>query len=253
MSDMTNTPQAGHNGPPPYDPAEVERLTQEGVKFLEAAAQWLENGDLTSEEDAQRLNDFMNGVSARAKIAESARVKAKKPHDDAGVLVQKAFKPIIEKMGLAKTKVQPLLTKWLQVKEAERQAEVRRQQEEARRAQEDANRLAAAAASRHDISGEVDAEAARKAADQAAKDAEKLSKAKSNVSSATGGGRTASLRTAIEVGVTNARVLFLRYQDHPDMIECLRNLAAREARQASFNIETDEIPGAKITRTQKAV
>lgn len=243
----------GGNAPPPYDPAEVERLDKEGVQFLEAAAQWLENGDIASEEDAQRLNDFMTGVSARAKIAESARVAAKKPHDDAGRAVQAAYKPIIEKMDKAKTKVQPLLTKWLQAKEAERLAEVERQRAEAQRKKDEADRLAAAAAARNDISGEVDAEAAKKAADQATKDAERMANARSNVSSATGGGRTVHMRDYIEVKATNARLLFMRYSEHPDLIECLRNLAAREARTKDFNARTDKIPGAEITVTQKAV
>ncbi|MEP2205226.1 MAG: hypothetical protein ABJI65_20435, partial [Tateyamaria sp.] len=62
-----------------------------------------------------------------------------------------------------------------------------------------------------------------------------------------------SLRTTIEVKVTNPRLLFMRYQDRPEVLECLRNLAAREARQASFNVKTDKIPGADITADQKAV
>jgi len=253
MNDITSPPKAGHNNPPPFDQAEVDQLTQEGAKFLEVAAQWLENGDLTTEEDAQRLNDFTNGVSARSKIAEAARVKAKKPHDDAGKAVQAAFKPVIEKMDKAKEKVQPLLTKWLQAKEAERLAEVERQRAAAKVAQDEADRKAAAALARNDISGEVDAEAAKNAAAQAAKDAEKLARGRSNVSSATGGGRTASLRTVIEAEVVNARVLFMRYSERPELIECLRNLATREARSAEFNAKTDNIPGAKITVTQKAV
>lgn len=252
---MLDTDMAGmgHNGGPAFDPEEVARLDAAGQQFLDAAAQWLENGDLETEEDAKLLNDFMAGVKARAKIAEDARVKAKKPHDDAGKAVQAAFLPVIDKMKLANTKVQPLLTKWLQQQEAKRLAEVERQRAAAKAAQDEADRLAAAAAARNDISGEVDAEAARKAANDAAKDAERLAKKSSNVGSATGGGRTASLRPVIEVEVTNVRVLFMRYMDRPEVIECLRNLAAREARQASFDVKTQTIAGAKITETQKAV
>ena len=252
MNDMS-PPKMGGNNPPPYDPAEVEKLNAEGVQFLEAAAKWIENGDLTSEEDAQRLNDFMAGVKKRQKIADEARKAAKKPHDDAGKAVQAAYVPIIEKMKKASDKVGPLLSKWLNKKEAERQAEVKRQQEAAKFAREEAERKAKEAAARNDISGEIDAEAAQKAADDAAKEAARLAKAKSNVSSATGGGRTASLRTFIDVEVTNARVLFMRYADHPDLLECLRNLAAREARTAGFDAEKDEIPGADLIVTRKAV
>lgn len=243
----------GDNNPPPYDPSEVEKLNAEGAQFLEAAAQWIENGDLTSEEDAQRLNDFIAGVKKRQKIADEARKTAKKPHDDAGKAVQAAYVPIIDKMKKAAEKVNPLLSVWLNKKEAERQEEVKRQQEAADFAREEAERKAKEAAARNDISGEIDAKAAQKVADDAAKEAARLAKAKSNVSSATGGGRTASLRKVIEVEVTNPRALFMRYAEHPDLLECLRNLAAREARTSAFDAEKDEIPGAKITITRKAV
>lgn len=254
MLDETNDrAKIGGNNPPPFDAEEVAKLDAAGEKFLEAAAQWLENGDLETEEDATLLNDFMAGVKARAKIAEEARKAAKKPHDDAGKAVQAAFKPVIEKMEKANTKVQPLLTEWLKKEQAKKDAEAERLRAEAQAAQEEANRKAAAAAARNDISGEVDAEAAQKEAAKQAKDAERFAKKSANVGSATGGGRTASLRTVIEVKVTNPRQLFMRYQDHPDLLECLRNLAAREARQASFDIKNDKIPGADITADQKAV
>jgi type IV secretory pathway VirB10-like protein len=244
---------AGHNNPPPFDPAEVERLNAEGAAFLDAAAVWLENGDLKSEDDAQRLNDFIEGVKGREKIAEEARKAAKKPHDDAGKAVQTAFKPVADKMALAKTKVQPLLTAWLQKKEDDRLAEVERQRKAAQFAQEEADRAAAAAAARNDISGEVDAQAAREAAEKQAKEVERAAKQRSNVTSATGGGRTASLRTVIDAEVTNARVLFMRYADRPEVLDVLRSLATREARSKDFNAKTDTIAGAKITISQKAV
>ena len=247
------TPKIGDNNPPPYDPSVVDGLNADGAAFLETAALWLEAGDLASEEDAQRLNDFIDGVKKRAKIADDARKDAKKPHDDAGKAVQAAFKPVIEKMEMAKAKVQPILTKWLTVKEQERLAEIARQEKEAQFAREEAERKAAAAAARNDISGEVDAKAEKEAAEAKAQDVARAAKQKSNVSSATGGGRTASLRDVIEVEVTNARALFMRYSEHPDLVECLRNLAAREARTKEFDARKDTIPGAKITVTQKAV
>jgi type IV secretory pathway VirB10-like protein len=243
----------GHNQGPPYDEAEVARLDAEGAKFLDAAATWLENGELQSEDDAQRLNDFIAGLKKRKKAADDARKAAKKPHDDAGKAVQAAYTPILKKMDAAVAKVSPLLSQWLEKKEAERRAEVERQRKEAEFKQQEAERKAAEAAARNDISGEIDAEAAQKEAEAARKEAERAAKARANVASATGGGRTASLRTFIEVEVVNPRVLFMRYAAHPDLLECLRNLAAREARTKDFDAEKDEIPGAKITVTRRAV
>ncbi len=252
MNDMS-PPKIGDNNPPPYDPAEVEKLDAEGAQFLEAAAKWVENGDLASEEDAQRLNDFINGVKKRQKITDDARKAAKKPHDEAGKAVQAAYVPVIEKMKKASEKVGPILSKWLTKKDEERRAEAERQRKEAEFKQQEADRKAAEAAARNDISGEIDAEAARKEADEAAKEAARAAKARSNVASATGGGRTASLRTYVEVEVTNPRVLFMRYQSHPDAIDTLRRLAQAEARSKDFDAEKDEIPGATITVTRRAV
>jgi type IV secretory pathway VirB10-like protein len=253
LDEVNERAVAGDNNPPPFDPAIVEELNTGGQAFLEAAATWIENGDLETEDDATRLNDFIAGIKARVKAADDERVKAKKPHDLAGKAVQAAFKPVIDKMERAKTVVQPLLTTWLQKKRAEKDAEAARQRAAAKAAQEEADRKAAAAEARNDISGQVDAEAAREAADKATKDAERLAKRSANVGSATGGGRTASLRTVIEAEVLNARVLFMRYQDRPEVLEVLRSLATREARSAGFNAKTDTIPGAKITTTKKAV
>lgn len=252
MADGTLAPM-GHNAGPPFNEAEVEKLNAEGAKFLDAAGQWLENGELKSEDDAQRLNDFIAGLKKRKKAADEARKAAKKPFDDAGKAVQAAYTPILKKLDTAAAKVAPLLSKWLERKEAERRAEAERAAKEAAFKQQEAERKAAEAAARNDISGEIDAEAAQKEAEAAAKEAARAAKARANVSSATGGGRTASLRSYVEIEVTNPRVLFMRYQSHPEVIDTLRRLAQAEARSKDFDAEKDEIPGAKITVTRRAV
>jgi len=253
MTDQDPLATIGDNNPPPYDPAEVERLNIEAAQFLDAAAEWLEAGPITTEDQAAKLNDFISGTKKRKTATDEARKVAKKPHNDAGDAVQAAYVPIIDKMLRAVTKVTPLLSAWLIAKETKRLAEVKRQQDAARAMQVEADEKAKQAAARNDISGEIDAEAATKAAEKAAADAQRLAKTTSKVSSSSGGGRTAALRPVIEVTVTNPRVLFMRYQEHPDLLECLRNLAAREARTKDFDAKVDKIPGAKITVTMKAV
>lgn len=255
MNIATPNPRAsfGGNSPPPFDPDVVEALNDEGAKFLDAAAVWIENGDLDSEDDAQRLNDFITGIKKRKSATETARKGAKKPHDDAGKLVQAAFLPIAKKMDLALSKVAPLLTKWMNKKRDEEQAEIERKRKEAEFAQQEADRKAAAAAARNDISGEIDAQAEREEADKQAKDAERAAKKGTQVSSATGGGRTASLRTYVEVSMVNPRVAFMRYNGHPALDDCLTKLAQVEARSKDFNPETDTIPGFDIRVERRAV
>lgn len=243
----------GANNPPPFDADEVEKFNADAAGFLDAAAEWAEKGEITSEGEAQLLNDFIAGVKKRKTATDKARKAAKKPHDDAGKAVQAAYSPIITKLDAAVSKTSPLLTAWMQKKEDERQADLKREQEEARRAQEEADRKAAEAAARNDISGEVDAAAAREAAERKAADLSRASKAKTNVASATGGGRTASLRTYYTAKVVNVRAAFMHYQNHPALADCLRSLAEAEIRSKSFEPSTMTIPGIEIKTERKAV
>ncbi|MEP0147104.1 hypothetical protein [Pseudophaeobacter sp.] len=246
-------PPSGHNNPPHFDAEKVANLDQAAVGFLDTAGTWIEGGEIKSDDQAELLNDFIVGIKKRVATTEEARKADKKPHDDAGKAVQAAYKPITTKLEAAKTKVTPLLTAWLEKKEAAKQVEIQRQQEEARKAQQEADRKAAAAASRNDISGEIDADAAKDKADQLAKEAERAAKTKTNVGSATGGGRSATLRTTLRAEISNSRAAFMRYAEAPELLECLRTLAEREARAKGFDPDKDTIPGVTIHKDRKAV
>mgnify|MGYP000739348270 CR=1 FL=1 len=162
----------GANNPPPFNQAEVNTLNAEAGQFLDVAGEWIEAGEIIDDGQAQNLNDFIARVKKRKTATDNARATAKKPHDDAGKLVQAAYKPIITKLETVVSKTNPILTAWLTKKEAAHQAETRGQQEEARLAQQEADRQEAAALTRNDISGEIDAQTARDEADQLAKDAD---------------------------------------------------------------------------------
>lgn len=246
-------PPTGHNNPPHFDAEKVAKLDQAAAGFLDTAGTWIEGGEIKTDDQAELLNDFIAGIKKRVATTEEARKADKKPHDDAGKAVQAAYKPITTKLETAKTKVTPLLTAWLEKKEAAKQAELQRQQEEAREAQEEAERKAASAAARNDIGGEIDAEAAKNKADQLAKDAERAAKTKTNVGSATGGGRTATLRTTLRAEITNSRAAFMHFAEAPELLDCLSTLAEREARAKGFNPDTDTIPGVTIHKDRKAV
>lgn len=252
MLDDPRTAIGGNQGPP-FDPDQVEKLAAEGVQFIDAAGKWLDKKKLTTEDDAGRLNDFITGLKKRRKAVDQARADAKKPHDDAAKAVQAAFKPVLDQFDLAVKKVQPMLTAFLQEQDDKRKAEARRQAEEARKAQEEADRLAAQAASRNDVAGEAEAEEARKRAADQAKEAARAEAQRSNVRSATGGGRTASLRTYYRAEVTNPRVAFMDMQNEPEVLECLRQVAERRARAKGFDPEKDTIPGCVIHVERRAV
>lgn len=253
MNDLNPRAFIGANNPPAFNQTEVEELNTAAADFLDASAEWIDKGEITTEAEAQSLNDFISGVKKRKTATDKARKAAKKPHDDAGKAVQAAYTPIITKLETAINRTAPILTAYLQKKEAARQAELRRQEEESRRAREEADRKAAEAAARNDISGEIDAQAAREEAEKQVKDVARAAKEKANVSSATGGGRTASLRTYHTAKVVNVRAAFMRYQDHPALADCLRSLADAEIRSKDFDPETMKIPGIEITTERKAV
>lgn len=241
----------GGNNPPPYREDVVTAHDAKAAEFLDAAGEWLDLKVIQTAEQASELADFITGLRKNWKACDEDRKADKKPHDDAGKSVQAAYTPILNKITKAADRVQPMQTAWLQKLEEEHKAAAARIAEEARKAREEADRQAAMAAARNDIAGETEAEASAKRADDMAKEAERASKARAQVKSASGGGRTASLRTTWEAEVVNPRVAFMRYADHPEVLAVLRQLAEAEARAKGFEPETDKIPGIILHKRQK--
>lgn len=250
-----NNPRAvaGGNNPPFYRAEIVEAHEAKAAKFLDAAGEWLEIKTIETDEDASLLSDFIAGVKKNIKLTDEDRKTDKKPHDAAGEAVQAAYNPIIEKMKRAIERVTPMQTAWLTKKDAERRAEAERRRREAEAAARAAEEAAAKAAIRHDIAGEVEAEKAAKRAKELEREAARLEKQRSNVKSASGGGRTTSLRTYVSAKVTNVRTAFMYYQDCPEVADCLKALAEREARDKRFDPAKDKIPGIEFIIERRAV
>jgi hypothetical protein len=57
------------------------------------------------------------------KDADEARVAEEKPHDDAAKAVQQKWKPLLDKCELAETTAKKALTPYLEAKEAQQRAE----------------------------------------------------------------------------------------------------------------------------------
>lgn len=259
MHDGNPREHIGANNPPPFDQSVLDALDARVNEFILAGGDWRDLGEIQTEEQAGDLNDYLSGLKKNRDEVEKARKAAKKPHDDASKAVQAAFTPLVTKIDFTIGKLRPMLTAFMDRKEAERRAAERAAREEAARAAKAAEEAAAKAAARNDIAGEVAAQEQAKAAAEKAKEAERLAKGRVSVASGSGGGRTASYRTYWRAEVANPRVAYMELSSgrHPEiaaeLAETIRALGERVARSKDFNPETDTLPGFVFHAERRAV
>ena len=235
----------GHNNPPPYDPELFSGLTNDVAAFMDATKVWLYLAEVYDESQAEQLTDQISGLRGLYKKADDARKAAKKPHDDAGKAVQAAFKPLLEKLELAANELKGKLAAYATKKAERERVERERVEALARKQAEEAEAKLKAAQEANDIAAQVEAQ-------QAAEDAEKQAAAaakpkNTQVKSASGAGKTMAVRTIKEVTVTNPRVLFMRYQDHSEVIDLLKRIATQEVRAKGYDADADPIAGIEIS------
>lgn len=234
----------GGNNPPPFDPEILASLTAKVEEFLEASQIWLKLEKIETEEHAGQLTDQIDGLRGLWNKVEDARKTAKKPHDDAGTAVQKAFVPLQTKLKKAADALKPKLADYASEKARREEEAKRKAEEEARRQAEEAEKALREAEASGDIGAQVEAEEAAKAAEKAKKDAAR--KVDTGVKSASGAGRTMSLRKIKEIEVTNINVLFMALRDEPEVMETLHRIATRRVRAAGYD-DGDPLPGIKVT------
>lgn len=232
----------GGNNPPPFDVDAHAAFVAKVDEFVAASNKWLKT-EVDTEDLAKQLNDQITGLRGLWKKVDEARANAKKPHDDASKAVQAAFTPILNKLTKAADALKPKLAAYAKKKRDREEAERRAAQERARAEAEAAEQAARVAEKEGDIGALADAEQAKKDAEKAEKEASR--KPSSGVGSASGGGRTVSLRKMKEVEVTNINVLFMHFRDHPDVHDLLRRLATAEVRAKDYD-PADPIPGIKV-------
>lgn len=232
----------GGNKPPAYDLDARDALAKRTDAFLKASDLWTE-AEVT-ETNAPRLADQISGLRKLKKDIESQRVKDKKPHDDAGAAVQSAYLPLIQRAEKSIKVLTEKMNKHLDAVNAAAEEERRKREAAARAAEQEARLKAAEAENSGNVSDQVAAEEAAKEAAKAEKDANR--KIETGVRSATGAGRTVSQRTRNVVDVKNIRVLFLHYQDRPEVLDLLTRLATVEANAKGFG--DGKIPGTIITK-----
>jgi hypothetical protein len=243
----------GHNNPPQYRADIVEAHAAKANEFLDAGGAWLDLKEITTDEQSGKLTDFISGIKQVAKTVEEDRKQDKKPHDDAGKSVQAAYVPILDKLKLAISKVTPMQTAWLEKVEAAQKAEAARQRAEAEAAARAAAEMERRAQARNDIAGEAEAEEARKKVAQMKRQAERTANAPARSTSATGAGRAVSMRTTWHAELTNPRVAYMHFAEHPEIKATLIRLAEQQARSQGFDPTKDTIPGVKLNPIKKAV
>lgn len=244
------TPGAGHNNPPPYNPETFQKFSDGLDRFNEAAKVWLDLDKVDTEERAEKLNDFLAGAKKLKGQIDKARKDDKRPHMDAGTAVDAAYNGLAATLTKVDAAVRPKLDAFM---EAERKKALAAKAEEeriAREAREEAERKAKLAAeNENDLRAQQEAEDAAKAAEKTEKKAKK--EVKTQVGSATGGGRTASFRTYREAKIVALPQVFLHYRERPEVHDLLKRLADADIRAA--DVDHTKIPGIEITETRKSV
>ena len=232
----------------PYDPARHAELAAHVQVFCDAAGKWLDIKTVQAPEQAERLTDFVTGARTLFKRVEDARKEAKQPWDDLGKKVQGAYTPLTDKVKKIAESMKAMQADWIRRENARIAAEKAEAERRAREEREAAEKAAAEAAARNDISGQVEAEQALKDAHKAEKAAAKPTKARAG--SATGGGRTMSLRTVKYARVVNRRACFSYFQAAPEVEELLTRLATAAVRSGDLTEDYATLAGIEIYTTE---
>lgn len=231
------------------DPQALAAFQARVAQFCDAAGAWADIKTINSAPQSERLTDFVTGARQLFKLVDEARKEAKKPHDDRAAAVQKAFAPLLDKLTRVAESMKAMQADWLKREKDRIEAERRAAAEAAEAKRLEAERLAAEAAARSDISGQVDAEAAARAAETELRAASKEVKARAG--SATGGGRTMALRTHRSARITNLRAAFAYFQTDQGVIDAITR-AANQAIRDGMTDDEATLAGIEIVTKESA-
>lgn len=146
MQPATNNP-IGHNNPPTDAEALQQKLRDDHDKPLGRAQELVEATarlpEITDQESAGKVSDFIKQVTGCRKNLEAIRVNEKEPYLTLGRVVDGFFKTVTDSLDVAKAKAERPLGVFLK---QQADAERRRREEEARIAREKAEEDALAAA-----------------------------------------------------------------------------------------------------------
>ena len=254
MTEDTN-PRAvmGDNKPPLYDPDVMAALLARSQELMKVGQVWKDHGAIKTEEDAGKLNDFLAQARAQIKAIEERRKEQKQPHMDAATAVDSAFNPLktpVQELGKALGAVH---TAYLVEKQRKLDEQRAAERAEAKRKQDEADAAAAKAAEEGDAIAQAQAQQLQK---EAAKEVKQTSKpAVARVASASGGGRTASLRTYHVAKLERPLPAIAWFRDNrPEAWEKIEALLVALAEAEHRSVEgVKEIPGVTFTEEKRAV
>ena len=233
-----------------YDPAQHAELAAHVQVFCDAAGKWLDIGTIQNAEQSERLTDFVTGARDLFKRVEDSRKATKKPWDDLGKQVQDAYAPLASKVKIIAEKMKVIQADWLKRENARIAEEKRKAEETARAKREAAERAADEAAARNDISGQVEAEEALKAAQKQENAAAKPAKAQAG--SATGAGRKMTTRKTKYARITNLRVCMRYFEREPEVADLLTRLATAAVRRGDITDANKALAGVDIETKETA-
>lgn len=191
---MTDRLAIGGNSPPAFD-----AFTMALDDAYATAKDFLDGAPIETQGQADRVGQIVSEVKKLRKDMDAARAEEKRPHDEAGKAVQAKWKPSLERADTIIDAAQRPLTTYL-AKLAAQQAEAERlARMEADRLAQEAIAAQRQAESLDDLERVNDLQ---KAADKAAKEANKAGRAKAHVA---GVDRAIGLRSYTVAKVTDRR------------------------------------------------
>lgn len=223
----------GDNQGPPFvvDESAISPFEERVRDFADAAADWEKAGEVTSEEMATKINDFISGARKLAKEVDTARKDAKEPYLTAGKEIDERFKLLLRPLEIAMEKAKTLLTPYQRRKAEEAERLKAEKEAEAKRLVDEAKEKAAGAAQRGDAMAIAEAEMMAKRAEEAEREAAGI-KTTGAVGSASGG-RTTALRTYYSARIDKAHIAMAWVLRHHEvaMLEFLTAICNRSKRE----------------------
>ena len=207
----------------PYDPIRHAAFKARVIAFTDACGKWRDLKTIQNVEQSEKLTDFITGARGIAKQIEEARKEEKGVHDAKAKVVQDAYVLLIDMMTRAVETVKPLQADWLKREQDRIAAEKAEAARVAKEKADEAARLAAEAAARNDVAGEVEAERLAKDAAKEEKAAARPASAKAG--SATGGGRAMSLRTVRTAEIHSQNGVYMHFRENAEVRDLLQRLA----------------------------
>lgn len=208
--------------------------------LFDEAKNFLDGEPIETQGQADAIGELLKRIREARDGADKQRAVEKKPHDEAGKVVQATWKPLLEKCDLASTAAKSALTPWRLKLEAEQRAI-------AEKARQDADEAAAKLRAAHqttqpdDLAGQIIRADLEKQAEDAAKAANRAEKVKAPTSGV-------SMRTYYSAQIIDP-LAFGKWAwtyRREEYLELLQTIADRQATGPQF------IPGLNIRSEKRA-